>query len=155
MSGAKAAAGKAADKVKKSKTAKAVGAGALVGGVAGNVTGSIAGDIKGRKQSDAMFKSASTQVSNNVKDIKEGTLLRGKRGKVNDSMHKAKKSLGDKARKVAGKMPSGRQAKSALGLAAGAALGGYASHKTTKAIQTPIARTGRNLENRILGKKKK
>lgn len=102
---------------------------AIVGGTVGSITGSAMGDRKGKLQSDAMYKSA--------------------------GIFKASKSAAEKSLKaMAKKMPSAKRVGKSLGLAATVAGTGYIAHKATEALQTPVSRVGRNIENTYLGKKK-
>lgn len=150
MSSAKAAAGKAAEKVKKSRTAKAAGIGALGGAYAGNLTGAVSGEVKGRKEADSkytMSKKAATLPA------KSQYANAGRTGKTYQAKGNFAKDLKGKAKALAGKMPSGRQLKSGAGLAAGAAAGGYAAHKVSEAIQKPNASKRREASNdRLMGK---
>lgn len=96
--------------------------------------------MKGRKEADSkytMSKKAATLPATVAK----------RAGKTFQAKGNFAKDLKNKAKAVAGKLPTGRQAKSAAGLATGAAAGGYATHKLSESVQKPAASKRREKSN--------
>lgn len=127
---------------------------ALLGAMTGSVTGQVMGDRKGKQQSDAMYKSAGALTTPSVQRMKDGEAKSYKGGRTFEAAGNKRRNAKESLKAMAKKMPSAKRVGKSLGLVATVAGTGYLAHKATEAIQTPVSRVGRNIENTYLGKKK-
>lgn len=98
----------------------------------------VSGESKGRKEADSKYTMS--------KKASSTSLVKSRVGKTYQSKGNFTKDLKNKLR-------PGRGSKSAAGLVAGAAAGGYASHKVNESIQKPFAAKRReNSNDRLMAK---